>query len=51
MLDLVDKGFRERKSEEVDDAAILNRIMDAYHKAKETQKNAPSVYQVSNEWV
>lgn len=50
-LDLVDKGFAERKKEMQDDSEILNRICVAYKKAKDVQRHVSPVYSPSNEWL
>lgn len=47
----VDKAFAPRKTRLTEDTTILNRIYEAYNKAKEIQKTAKSHYQVSNEWL
>ncbi len=49
--DIVAQGFLDRAQENVDDSAILKRIVSSYGKAKVAQQNAPAAYQVSNEWL
>ena len=50
-LDLVDKGFKDRREEVPDDPEILNRICTAYNKAKDVQRHVSPVYRPSNEWL
>jgi putative sugar O-methyltransferase len=50
-LDLVDKGFADRREEMQDDSEILNRICAAYNKAKDVQRHVSPVYRPSNEWL
>jgi len=48
--ELVPTFFVPRVSEGRDDRVILERIIRAYKKAKEDQKNAGEAFNVSNEW-
>ena len=50
-LDLVEKGFADRKEDAQSDSEILNRICEAYNKAKDFQQRVSSVYRPSNEWL
>lgn len=50
-LDLVDKGFADRREEMQDDSEILERICAAYNKAKDVQRHVSPVYRPSNEWL
>jgi putative sugar O-methyltransferase len=50
-LNLVSKGFADRKEEITDDFLILDRICTAYIKAKEVQRQVSHVYAPSNEWL
>jgi putative sugar O-methyltransferase len=47
----VEQAFAPRKAKLTEDIAILNRISEAYNKAKAVQKMAEPYYQVSNEWL
>jgi putative sugar O-methyltransferase len=49
--DLVVLGFLDRAQNNIDDSAILKRIVISYNKAKIAQQNAPAAYQVGNEWL
>lgn len=50
-LDMVDKGFADRREETQDDSEILGRICASYNKAKDVQRHASPVYSPSNEWL
>lgn len=50
-LDLVEKGFAVRKYETQNDSEILNRICEAYNKAKGIQRRVSPVYRPSNVWL
>lgn len=50
-LDLVERGFLNRTQDQIDDTAILERIVRSYNRAKIAQKNAGTPFQVSNEWL
>jgi len=50
-LNLVEKGFLDRRADAGDDKALLSRIIKAYKLAKESQHGVSPSYQVSNEWV
>jgi putative sugar O-methyltransferase len=49
--ELVAQGFLDRSEKNVDDSAILKRIVASYSKAKIAQQSAAPYYQVSNEWL
>src|SRR3972149_11341891 len=49
-LGLVERCYVNNRKE-LDDVNIIRRIVKAYKKAKSVQKNSPSCYQVSNEWL
>lgn len=50
-LDLVEKGFVDRTEKIQDDSALLNRICEAYNKAKDVQQHVSPIYRPSNEWL
>lgn len=50
-LDIVNRGFAERKEAIFDDSEILTRICVSYNKAKDAQRKVSSVFSPSNEWL
>lgn len=50
-LGMVDQFFIDRSTPEVNDTAILERIVVAYNKAKRAQQNTGPAYRPSNEWL
>ena len=47
----VEEAFAPRKAALTEDSTLLQRVVEAYRKAKKIQQSAMSYYQVSNEWI
>jgi putative sugar O-methyltransferase len=48
---LVVQGCQDRSRKDIEDSSILKRILVSYNKAKRAQNEAPTAYQISNEWL